>query len=172
MTKWILQFSFRSYLNLLISLVTSTSDINLHTVPLSTLSTPFALLLYLVIDFHASCFLSTELIDTCTISLLILDLTYTNVYLFIQYINLSSFYIERIVVTALLSNRILRGNVQHPRYEPLRVQILQERWRGRSRVRQKKLWYALVGLCHGVSGIEHFKLKFLTDNPEQTKLAT
>lgn len=33
---------------------------------------------------------------------------------------------ERIKLFAL-SNRILRDNVQHPRYEPLRVQILRER---------------------------------------------
>lgn len=47
--------------------------------------------------------------------------------------------VERIIVTVLLSNRILRGNVQHPRYEPLRVQILRERQARRSSVRQKKL---------------------------------
>lgn len=173
MTKCVFQFSFRSCINLLISLVTSVSDIKpTHTTTVHTLYTfcSSTLSCYRFSRFPA--FLSTELIDTCTISLLILDLSYTNVYLFIQYINLSSCCIERTVVTALLSNRILRGNVQHPRYEHLRVQILQERWRGRSRVRQKKLWYALVGLCHGVSGIEYFKLKLLTDNPKQTKLAT
>lgn len=121
-------------------------------------------LIFLVIDFHASCFLSTQLIYTLHISHFILVLTYT--YIFYTVLNISSCYIERTVVIAFLSNRILRDNVQHPRYEPLRVQILQERWGWRCRVRQKKLWYALVGLCHGVSGIGHFKLKYLTDNPK------
>lgn len=39
----------------------------------------------------------------------------------------------------VLSNRILRDNVQHPRYEPLRVQILRERPAWRTSVRPKKL---------------------------------
>lgn len=61
-------------------------------------------------------------------------------YLFcILYFTFPPLYVEEIEVTALLSNRILRDNVQHPRYEPLRVQILRERRRGRPRLRQKKL---------------------------------
>lgn len=55
------------------------------------------------------------------------------------YIYIPPLCVERILVIVFLSNRILRGNVQHPRYEPLRVQILRERQAWRSSVRQKKL---------------------------------
>lgn len=109
---------------------------------------------------------------TCTLSLIFLECMTHILYLYYNIMPFMVFYlypplcVERFLVTVLFSNHILRGNVQHPRYEPLRVQILRERLEWRSSVRQKKLWYPLVGLCHGFSGIQHFKLKYLTDNPE------
>lgn len=164
-------FSFRSYPKCL--WITSVSDIQptIHCHCPHSHNFTSSVILFSLSRFCAFCPL--RFIHTCTMPSSSSFYHHVSMYLFcIIYFTFPPLYVEEIEVTALLSNRILRDNVQHPRYEPLRVQILRERRRGRPRLRQKKLWYSLVGLCHGVSGIQHFKLKYLTDNQKQTELAT